>query len=83
MHYLITILCDITGVGSLLSSSGEFLLPLLTLPKSLDPFLTILLHGLLNGAPNVRETAADTIGELVRMSDAAVLKPVLIKATGR
>lgn len=33
------------GQGTLLTATGEFLLPLLTLPKSLDPFLTILLHG--------------------------------------
>ncbi len=35
------------GQGTLLTATGEFLLPLLTLPKSLDPFLTILLHGML------------------------------------
>jgi len=71
-----------TGTGNLLTATGEFLLPLLTIPKSLDPFLTILLHGLMNGSVPVREVAAETIGELAKMTDPAVLKPVLIKATG-
>ena len=71
-----------TGTGNLLTATGEFLLPLLTIPKSLDPFLAILLHGLMNGSVSVREVAAETIGELAKMTDPVVLKPVLIKATG-
>ena len=44
--------------------SGEFHLPLLSLPKALEPFLAICLHALMNGSPQQRETAADVISEV-------------------
>jgi HEAT repeat protein len=71
-----------TGTSKLLTVSGEFLLPLLTLPKSFDPLLNIALYGLMNGSANVRAACAEAIGELAIMTDATVLKPVLIKTTG-
>lgn len=71
-----------TGVRGLTSVSGEFFLPLFSVPKGLDPLLAILLHGLMNGSVAVRESAADGLGELVAMTDAAALKPYLIKTTG-
>ena len=71
------------GAGELYNSeTGAFVLPLLTVPKSLEPFLTIALHGLMNGSLQARETAADVIAELAAMSDPTVLKPFLIKTTG-
>jgi HEAT repeat protein len=71
------------GAGELYNSeTGAFVLPLLTVPKSLEPFLTIALHGLMNGSLQARETAADVIAELAAMSDPLVLKPFLIKTTG-
>ena len=71
-----------TGASSTLFATGEFLLPLFTIPKSLDPFLNILLHGLMTGSAHVRELSAESIGEFIKMADAAVIKPVLIKTTG-
>lgn len=66
-----------------LNAAGECILPLFTLPKSLDPLYTILLHGLMNGSATVREVAADAIGDFALMADtASVLKPLLIKTTG-
>ena len=62
--------------------SGEFHLPLLSLPKALEPFLAICLHALMNGSPQQRETAADVISELALWTSPALLKPYLIKTTG-
>ena len=71
------------GAGDLFNSvTGAFTLPLLTVPKSLESFLSIALHGLMNGSLQARETAADVIAELAAMADPAVLKPYLIKTTG-
>jgi hypothetical protein len=71
-----------TGGAILLSASGEFMLPLFTLPKSLDPFFAIFSHGLLNGNAFIKELSADMIAECSGMADAAVLKPTLIKVVG-
>lgn len=70
------------GRSDLLSSNGTVLLPLFRLPKSLEPFLPIFIHCLMNGSPEIRETAADGIGELISMTDTTQLKPYLIKTTG-
>lgn len=64
------------------NAAGELILPLFTVPKSLDPLYNILLHALMNGSHTAREVAADTIGELAKFADVAVLKPMLIKTTG-
>ncbi|RHZ01524.1 hypothetical protein DYB31_000087 [Aphanomyces astaci] len=65
------------GVGS-----GEFLLPGLTLPKGLEPFLPAYQFALMNGTPEARQSAAAGIGELVLLSNDVCLKSVLIKLTG-
>ena len=62
--------------------SGEFHLPLLSLPKALEPFLAICLHALMNGSHQQRETSADVISELALWTDPSLLKPYLIKTTG-
>mmetsp|Transcript_90926 Transcript_90926/g.177994 ORF Transcript_90926/g.177994 Transcript_90926/m.177994 type:complete len:3046 (+) Transcript_90926:19-9156(+) len=64
------------------NAAGQLILPLFTLPKSLDALYSILLHALMNGSHTAREIAADTIGELAQFADVAVLKPLLIKTTG-
>ena len=63
-------------------TSGEFLLPLFTVPSSLDALLPMLSHTLMNGNATQRESAAAGIGELAAMTDDAVLKPYLIKTAG-
>ena len=71
------------GPGQLLpNAAGELILPLFTIPKSLDPLYNILLHGLMNGSVTVREVSADAIGELALFAEVSVLKPLLIKTTG-
>lgn len=71
-----------TGGINYYSLAGDFLLPLLTIPKSADPFITIYLHALMNGFAELRELAAEAIAELVTMTDFSVLKPLVIKTTG-
>ena len=59
----------------------EYILPLLCLPKSLEPFLQIYQHGLMYGTPELREIAASGLGELVQLTNPTVLRPFLIKLT--
>ena len=63
-------------------SKNDYVLPLFTIPKSLDAFLPMLLFALTNGNAQQRESAATVIGEMVLMCDGDVLKPFLIKITG-
>ncbi len=55
---------------------------MLTLPKAADPLMNVFLHGLMHGSSQDREYSAEAMGEVARMTDPAVLKPLLIKATG-
>lgn len=71
-----------TGHMLLTSATGEVQLPLFSVPKSLEPLLAIFTHGVLNGNPQVRENAADGIGEMALLTESAALKPYLIKSTG-
>lgn len=66
------------GVGA----TGEYLLPGLCIPKGLEPFLPSYQHALMNGSPELRQSAATGLGELVVLSSAAALRPYLIKLTG-
>lgn len=66
------------GVGA----SGEYLLPGLCIPKGLEPFLPSYQHALMNGSPELRQSAATGLGELVLLSSPAALRPYLIKLTG-
>lgn len=64
------------------SGSKEFILPLLCLPKALDPFLPIYQHALMYGSPELRELSATGLGELVELTEPKILRPFLIKLTG-
>uniref|UniRef100_K3WKL7 TOG domain-containing protein n=1 Tax=Globisporangium ultimum (strain ATCC 200006 / CBS 805.95 / DAOM BR144) TaxID=431595 RepID=K3WKL7_GLOUD len=66
------------GVGS----TGEYLLPGLCIAKGLEPFLPSYQHALMNGTPELRQSAATGLGELVLLSSATALRPYLIKLTG-
>lgn len=71
-----------TTGGIALSSTGEFILPLFSIQKSLDPLFTIFLYGLMNGNTTIRELCADMIGELSSMAEPDILKPTLMKVVG-
>ena len=70
------------GFKQCLSDTGDFLLPIFSLPKALDPFITLFLHGLLNGSQGIREASADGLSDVLAATDSASLKPYLIKTTG-
>ncbi|CAH0476404.1 unnamed protein product [Peronospora belbahrii] len=61
---------------------GEYLLPGLCIPKGLEPFLPSYQWALMNGSPELRQSAAAGLGELVELSSASALRPYLIKLTG-
>ena len=61
---------------------GNVLVPLFKLDKSLDFFIATFIHALMNGPTNVREIAADAIGELMNFSSEKIIKAYLIKTTG-
>ncbi|KAF1795795.1 Translational activator Gcn1 [Phytophthora cactorum] len=65
------------GVGD-----GEYLLPGLCIPKGLEAFLPSYQWALMNGSPELRQSAAAGLGELVELSSAPALRPYLIKLTG-
>lgn len=63
--------------------SSECVLPGLVLPKALSPFIPIYLQGILQGSSaELRELAAEGIGELVELTNEATLKPFVIQITG-
>lgn len=72
----------ILGTISSSEKNSVYILPILTVPKGIEPFLTIYIHGVMNGSVTVREQAAEAIHTLITMCEANVLKPYLIKTTG-
>lgn len=73
---------SITTAKSCFTDEGEYILPLFTLPKSLDPLFAMFLSGLMNGGITTKEIAAEMIGEIAVLSTVEVLKPTLIKTIG-
>jgi hypothetical protein len=71
-----------SGGNALLNEQGELELPIFSLPKALEPFMSIYNHGLVNGSPEKREACANAMGELFLMTSPAAMKPYLIKTTG-
>jgi HEAT repeat protein len=71
-----------TGRVDLTDSDGELILPIFKVTKSLEPILPIFIHAIMHGSEETRESAAQGIGEIMQMTDAAVLKPFLVKTTG-
>jgi hypothetical protein len=63
-------------------SEGIVLLPGLNITKGLEPWLPLYQHALMHGGADIRESAAAGIGELVNLTSAKALQPMLIKLTG-
>jgi hypothetical protein len=59
-----------------------FLLPGFNIPKGLDPILPMFFEALMHGTPQLRETAALGLGEIVEATSPEALKPYLVKTTG-
>ncbi|KAI3427088.1 hypothetical protein D9Q98_007027 [Chlorella vulgaris] len=64
-------------------STRELLVPGFCLPKALSPVLPIYLQGVLQGSSaELRELAAEGLGELVEVTGQEALKPFVVQITG-
>jgi len=65
------------------AAKGRPLLPGLCIPKGIAPLVPVYVHGLLQGSSTeLREAAADGLGDLVRATTAEALKPFVLQITG-
>uniref|UniRef100_A0A069DYI0 Putative translational activator gcn1 n=1 Tax=Panstrongylus megistus TaxID=65343 RepID=A0A069DYI0_9HEMI len=62
--------------------SGDTLLPGLCLPKGITPILPIFRESILNGSPEIKEAAAQGLGEVISLTTAQSLQPSVIHITG-
>ena len=61
---------------------GEITLPGFCLPKGIQPILPIFRESVLNGAPELKEQAANGLAEVIALSNAEALKPSVVHITG-
>ncbi|KAA8538955.1 hypothetical protein F0562_025647 [Nyssa sinensis] len=61
---------------------GPVLIPGFCLPKALQPLLPIFLQGLISGSAELREQAAQGLGELIEVTSEQALKEFVIPITG-
>merc|ERR1712241_316517 len=64
-----------------LKSDSE-LLPGFCLPKGISPLLPIFRESILNGAPELKESASQGLGEVIRVTSVDALKPSVVHITG-
>ncbi|XP_014262100.1 eIF-2-alpha kinase activator GCN1 [Cimex lectularius] len=62
--------------------NGETLLPGLCLPKGITPVLPLFREAILNGSPEIKEAAAQGLGEVISLTTAQSLQPSVINITG-
>jgi hypothetical protein len=58
------------------------LLPGFCLPKGIQPVLPIFRESILNGTPDLKESASMGLGEVINVTSAAALKPSVVHITG-
>eukprot|EP00897_Mesotaenium_endlicherianum_P004938 jgi/Mesen1/4472/ME000228S03455 len=61
---------------------SPILIPGLCLPKALQPLLQVYLQGLMSGSAELREQAADGLGEIIDVTSEAALRPFVVPITG-
>lgn len=61
---------------------GPVLIPGLCLPKALQPLIPIFLQGLVSGSAELREQAAQGLGELIEVTSEKALKEFVVPITG-
>ncbi|KAL4557543.1 hypothetical protein LXL04_035724 [Taraxacum kok-saghyz] len=61
---------------------GPIVIPGLCLPKALQPLLPIYLQGLISGSAELREQAAQGLGELIEVTSEKALREFVIPITG-
>merc|ERR1719510_2023047 len=64
-----------------LKEEGD-LLPGFCLPKGIAPLLPIFRESILNGAPELKESAGHGLGEIIKLTSVEALKPSVIHITG-
>jgi hypothetical protein len=64
------------------SRSAEYFVPGFCLKKGLAPVLPVFQHGLIYGSVEVRESSAAGLGEIIKVSTDAAIKPFLNKIAG-
>jgi len=62
--------------------ADTLLLPGFCLPKGISPILPIFRESILNGAPELKESAAQGLGEVIRVTSVDALKPSVVHITG-
>merc|ERR1719295_2383269 len=67
-----------TGGGG----GGEVTIPGFCLAKGIQPILPIFRESILNGAPDLKEQAANGLAEVIELSNADALKPSVVHITG-
>ncbi|XP_076367337.1 lethal (3) 80Fj isoform X2 [Tachypleus tridentatus] len=61
---------------------GQHLLPGFCLPKGISPILPIFREAILNGQPEMKEQAAQGLGEVIKLTSPEGLKASVIQITG-
>lgn len=61
---------------------GQEFLPGLCLPKGITPLLPVYREAILNGPPEMKEQAAQGLGELIKLTSPDALKPSVVAITG-
>ncbi|XP_067121067.1 stalled ribosome sensor GCN1 [Centruroides vittatus] len=61
---------------------GQPLLPGFCLSKGITPILPIFREAILNGSPDLKEQAAQGLGEVIRLTSSEALKPSVVHITG-
>ncbi|XP_065830516.1 stalled ribosome sensor GCN1-like [Oscarella lobularis] len=61
---------------------GEMLPGFSTTPKGIKSLVQILREGILNGLPDVKESAATGLGDVIALTSVAALKPHVVSITG-
>ena len=64
------------------SGEDEWFLLGLSVPKGMAPFTAILQQGLMHGTVDVRESAADGLGELIQVTEQKALQAFVVQITG-
>ena len=64
-----------------LKGQAEYL-PGCCLPKGISPLLPVYREAILNGPPELKEQAAQGLGELIKLTSAEALKPSVVAITG-
>uniref|UniRef100_A0A914UVT5 TOG domain-containing protein n=1 Tax=Plectus sambesii TaxID=2011161 RepID=A0A914UVT5_9BILA len=70
------------AVAQIHTTNASGVVPGFADPKGLQPLLPMIREGILSGGADMKETAGDTLGQLIGMSELAALKPHVVNITG-